>query len=117
VLRRSRGLVQPAQIIRAGEVVIDLDRHEAAVAGNPIELTPIEFDLLVTFARHPGHVFTRLKLLEQIEDTAYAGFERTVDQHIKNLRVKLDDDARRPRYIATVRGVGYKFIAEEAPDA
>jgi DNA-binding response OmpR family regulator len=117
VLRRSRGLVQPAQILRAGKVVIDLDRHEVTVAGQPVELTPIEFDLLVTFARHPGHVFTRLKLLEQIEDTAYAGFERTVDQHIKNLRAKLGDNARRPRHIATVHGVGYKFIAEEAPDA
>jgi two-component system alkaline phosphatase synthesis response regulator PhoP len=118
VLRRSRGMVQPPQLIRAGDMEIDLDRHEVTVAGQVVELTPLEFDLLVTFARHPGRVFTRLKLLEQVEDAAaYSGYERAIDQHIKNLRAKLGDDARQPRYIATVRGVGYKFVAEESADA
>jgi DNA-binding response OmpR family regulator len=118
VLRRSQGLVQPPHLIRAGELVIDLDRHEVTVAGQVVALTALEFDLLAAFARHPGRVFTRLKLLEQVEDTTtYAGYERTVDQHIKNLRAKLGDDARQPRYIATVHGVGYKFIAEERSDA
>jgi DNA-binding response OmpR family regulator len=70
VLRRSRGVVQPPQLIRTGDLVIDLGRHEVTVAGQTVELTPLEFDLLVTFARHPGHVFTRLRLLEQVEDTA-----------------------------------------------
>lgn len=98
--------------------MIDLDRHEVTVAGQVVELTALEFDLLVAFARHPGRVFTRLNLLEQVEDaTTYAGYERTVDQHIKNLRAKLGDDARQPRYIATVHGVGYKFVAEESTDA
>lgn len=118
VLRRSRGLVQPPHLIRVEELVIDLDRHEVTVAGQVVELTALEFDLLVAFARHPGRVFTRLNLLEQVEDaTTYAGYERTVDQHIKNLRAKLGDDARQPRYIATVHGVGYKFVAEESTDA
>jgi two-component system alkaline phosphatase synthesis response regulator PhoP len=118
VLRRSRGLVQPPQLIRAGDMAIDLDRHEVTVAGQVVELTPLEFDLLVAFARHPGRVFTRLKLLEQVEDAAaYSGYERAIDQHIKNLRAKLGDDARQPRYIATVRGVGYKFVAEDSADA
>jgi DNA-binding response OmpR family regulator len=118
VLRRSRGVVQPPQLIRTGDLVIDLGRHEVTVAGQTVELTPLEFDLLVTFARHPGHVFTRLRLLEQVEDTAtYAGYERAVDQHIKNLRAKLGDNARQPRYIATVHGVGYKFVAEGSADA
>jgi len=118
VLRRTRGQVQTPRLIRAGDMVIDLERHEVKVAGQAVELTPLEFDLLVTFARHPGHVFTRLKLLEQVEDAAtYAGYERAVDQHIKNLRAKLGDNARQPRYIATVHGVGYKFVAEERYNA
>lgn len=117
VLRRSRGDIQPPQLIRTEEITIDLERHDVSIAGKNIELTPLEFDLLTTMARHPGHVFTRLKLLEQVEDIAtYAGYERTVDQHIKNLRAKLGDSARQPRYIATVHGVGYKFLSDGGMD-
>lgn len=118
VLRRIQGIVQPPQFIRVGNILIDLDRHVVTVADQAVELTALEFDLLVTFARHPDRVFTRLKLLEQIEDArTYAGYERTIDQHIKNLRAKLGDDARNPRYIATVHGVGYKFVGKEYVDA
>jgi DNA-binding response OmpR family regulator len=117
VLRRSRGLVQPPQIIRAGDIVIDLDRREVTAAGQSLALTPMEFDLLAAFARHPNQVFTRLQLLDQIQGSAYVGYERAVDQHIKNLRTKLGDDARNPRYIVTVFGVGYKFVVGETPDA
>ena len=81
----------------------------AAINGTPVELTPIEFDLLATLLQHPGQVFTRLQLLENTQDAAYEGYERAIDQHIKNLRTKLGDDARSPRYILTVYGVGYKF--------
>jgi DNA-binding response OmpR family regulator len=76
-----------------------------------VELTPIEFDLLATLLQHPGQVFTRLQLLENTQDAAYEGYERAIDQHIKNLRAKLGDDARNPRYILTVYGVGYKFVS------
>ncbi len=117
VLRRVQGTVQPPQIIRASDVVVDLERREASVAGRPLELTPAEFDLLVALASHPGQVFTRLQLLDQLQGSAYAGYERVIDQHIKNLRAKLGDDAHNPRYIATVYGVGYKFLPEETAHA
>lgn len=117
VLRRAQGSEQPASIITAGDVTVNLDRHMATIGGNPIDLTPIEFSLLTAFVRHPGRAFTRLQLLEELGDPAYDGYERTIDQHIKNLRAKLGDDARNPRHILTVYGVGYKFLADEVDDA
>jgi DNA-binding response OmpR family regulator len=117
VLRRAQGSAQPASIMAAGDVQVDLDRHVATIGGTPIDLTPIEFNLLAAFVRQPGRAFTRLQLLEAVGDPAYDGYERTIDQHIKNLRAKLGDDARRPRHILTVYGVGYKFITDEVDDA
>lgn len=112
VLRRVRGLMQPPAILRVGAVELDLESRQVTVSGSAIELTPIEFDLLSAMARHPGRVFTRLQLLEAAQGTAYEGYERSIDQHIKNLRAKMGDDARSPRYIHTVFGVGYKFSPE-----
>ncbi len=112
VLRRSRGLVQPPQVIRAGDLFLDLERHAALFLGQPVDLTPLEFDLLSALASHRGQVLTRLQLLETTQGSAYEGYERTIDQHVKNLRAKLGDDARNPRYILTVFGVGYKFVSE-----
>ncbi|MCL4535076.1 MAG: response regulator transcription factor [Bacteroidetes bacterium] len=112
VLRRSRGEVHPPQIVRAGALEVDLERHAAVLDGRVLELTPHEFDLLSALARQPGQVFTRLQLLEAVQGVAYEGYERSIDQHIKNLRAKLGDDARSPSYILTVFGVGYRFVAE-----
>ncbi len=117
VLRRSQGVAHSPEVIRAADLAMDMERREAVVAGRSLELTPIEFDLLAALVRHPGQVFTRLKLLDQLGDVAYAGYERTIDQHIKNLRAKLGDDARNPRYILTVFGVGYKFASGETSSA
>ena len=117
VLRRSQGLVKPARTLRAGDVAVDLERRAVDVDGRSLDLTPMEFDLIAAFVRHPGQVFTRLQLLEQLGDVAYEGYERAIDQHIKNLRGKLGDNARNPRYIATVYGVGYRFIGGEAVGA
>ena len=64
--------------------------------------------------QHPGQVFTRLQMLERTQDAVYEGYERTIDVHIKNLRKKLDDDSQEPRFIETIRGVGYRFIREAA---
>src|SRR4030067_1035939 len=84
----------------------DVPRRQASKVGRPLDLTTMEFDLLAVLVAHPGQVFTRMLLLEQVQETAYAGYERTIDAHIKNLRAKLEDDPHNPRFIETVRGVG-----------
>lgn len=110
VFRRTQGQVQPPKVLQAGNVTVDVAQHTASVDGKAMELTRIEFDLLATLLQHPGQVFTRLQLLESAQGAAYEDYERAIDQHIKNLRAKLGDDARSPRYILTVYGVGYKFV-------
>ena len=95
--------------IVAGQVTIDLERRHVSVGDRTVDLTPTEFDLLAVLARHPGRVFTRLELLDRVQGYAFEGYERTVDAHIKNLRQKIETDARQPRYLLTVYGVGYKF--------
>lgn len=117
VLRRSRGLIQPPPILRAGSLVLNLEAHTAMQADQPLDLTPTEYDILAAFMRHPGQAFTRLQLVETAQGAAYEGYERVMDQHIKNLRAKLGDDARAPRFIETVFGVGYRFSAEFRHDA
>ncbi len=112
VLRRTQESFQ-AQRIEVGALSIDVGGHEVRLAGARVELTPLEFKLLVELARHPGLVHTRRQLLALLEGTTYAALERTVDTHIKNLRRKLEADPQRPKYILTVYGVGYKF---ERPD-
>ena len=107
----------PPQIITAGGLSLDLGRREAKLAGRHIELTPIQFDLLTVLARRPGQVFSRMQLLDAVQGEAFEGYERTIDAHIKNLRQALGDDSRAPRYIRTVRGVGYKLSDLEADDA
>ncbi|HNR00922.1 MAG TPA: response regulator transcription factor [Anaerolineaceae bacterium] len=92
---------------------IDIDAHLVKKAGQEIDLTPSEFAILVTLARHPGRVFSRLQLLEATQGQSFEGYERTVDAHIKNLRAKIEEDARKPAFIKTVFGVGYKFYRED----
>jgi two-component system alkaline phosphatase synthesis response regulator PhoP len=117
VLRRSRGQVQPPPILRANTLILDLEAHTAAKDDQPLDLTPTEFDILTALMRHPGQAFTRLQLVEAAQGVAYEGYERVMDQHIKNLRAKLGDDARAPRFIETVFGVGYRFSVEFRHDA
>lgn len=110
VLRRVQDERTDAPLpIRAGEVHIDLERRQVTVAGESVELTPTEFDLLTVLARHPGRVFSRLELLDRVQGHTFEGYERTIDAHVKNLRQKLEPDPKDPRYILTVYGVGYKF--------
>jgi len=112
VLRRTEdqgGLVQDT--LRAGCLRIDLARHEAFREAVPVDLTPMEFDLLAVLARQPGRVFTRLQLLEQTQGNTDEGYERTIDTHIKNLRLKIEADPKNPDLIQTVYGVGYKLQA------
>ncbi|WP_040948999.1 response regulator transcription factor [Gorillibacterium massiliense] len=91
-------------------LVIDPDQHEVKVQGIPISLTPIEFKLLEVLARHPRRSFTRFELVNLIQGDTFEGLERTIDVHIKNIRQKIGDDPKQPTFIATVFGVGYKFL-------
>jgi two-component system alkaline phosphatase synthesis response regulator PhoP len=109
-LRRASGQVGPSTIIRAGDVELDTATLRATVAGQPVELTPSEFQLLATLARQPGRVFHREQLLAAIHGVAFEGYDRSVDSHVKNLRRKIEPDPREPRYVQTVYGVGYRFV-------
>lgn len=111
VLRRAEGFRIPQRLER-GELIIDLEARQVELVGRAVELTPTEFDLLATLARHPGRVFNRLQLLEALDHYPSTGFARTIDTHIKNLRKKLEPDPGRPHYIQTVHGVGYRFRKE-----
>jgi DNA-binding response OmpR family regulator len=82
------------------------------VNGQEARLTPTEFDLLSAFMSAPGHVFSRQALLDQVQGTDAASFDRAIDVHIRNLRVKIEPDPSHPRYIETVFGVGYRLCAE-----
>ncbi len=95
--------------------MVDPGSREVVVDDEPVELTALEFDLLLALASHPGRVFTRQRLLERVWGWDYYGRDRVVDVHVANIRRALDDDAADPRFIATVRGVGYKFIAAAEP--
>ncbi len=109
VLRRAGEHGPPAATIHAGELVIDLARRGVSRAGQPVTLTPTEFDLLAILAQKPGRPFTREQLMDLVHDVAYAGYDRAIDSHIKNLRGKIEPDPHEPRYLLTVYGVGYKF--------
>ncbi|NCC35201.1 MAG: response regulator transcription factor [Chloroflexia bacterium] len=110
VLRRTEDTPPPAALIQIGALSIDLERRIVRRNGIAIELTATEFDLLAVLAREPGRPFTRSQLLDLVFDLSYAGYDRTVDAHIKNLRRKIQPDPAGLQYIVTVYGVGYKCI-------
>jgi DNA-binding response OmpR family regulator len=95
--------------LRNGEIEIQAARREVKVRGQPLDLTALEFDLLLYFAQHPGHVFSRTQLLDAVWGYAHEGYEHTVTTHINRLRAKLEADPMRPLIILTVRGAGYKM--------
>ena len=113
ILRRT----SPAEPSRPGPLrigdLVDPATHEVTVGGKRLELTTKEFELLQLLMRHPRRVFTRDMLLERLWGPDYFGSSRTVDMHISRLREKLGDDPANPRYIATVRGVGYRLRVPE----
>ena len=116
VLRRADRAPEAGETIQAGDVALDVPRMRAEVAGRPIDLTPTEFQLLATLAARPGRIFTRAQLLDAIRGVAFETYERAIDSHVKNLRRKLEPDPRRPRYVLTVYGVGYRFADDRDPD-
>jgi two-component system response regulator MtrA len=108
LLRRMDRVAQAAVNLSVGAVTIDPERHTVAVAGAPVDCTPAEFAILATLARHPGRVFTRGQLLQQIGDRDST--ERAVDTHVMNLRRKIEPNPRRPARLLTVYGLGYKLV-------
>lgn len=105
----------PREAVRLGDLCLDPDRHEASVAGRQVALTAVEFRLLLALADANGRVLTRDQLLDAVYGAGEADvLDRTIDVHVRRLRDKLGDDADRPRYVATVRGVGYRIAP--APD-
>jgi two-component system, OmpR family, response regulator len=115
LLRRSDALALNARL-DSGSLALDGLRidpiaREVALDGKPVELTPREFDLLHHFARHPGKVYSRMELLDQVWGYQHDGYEHTVNTHINRLRLKVEADPGKPRRILTVWGRGYKFSA------
>ena len=117
ILRRSANMTTKTQepeqklLFNNGELVLDLLKKEVLFSGEIINVTPIEYKLLSNMARYPGRVYSRMSLLEKIQEDGliYEGYERSIDTHIKNLRKKVEIDPREPKYILTVFGMGYKF--------
>ncbi|WP_395947807.1 response regulator transcription factor [Bacillus sp. X1(2014)] len=112
ILRRVKKTEKVERLEFNGKkLVIDLIKKEVTANGDSITLTPIEYKLLTNMAVNPGRVYSRMDLLEKIQDEGmyYEGYERSVDTHIKNLRKKIERDSRQPDFIVTVFGMGYKF--------
>ena len=108
--RQQRGQSTPqAATFQVGALRLDVGRHEVTLEGQPVELTRTEFSLLETLLQNPGYVFTRSELIEKALGYTYESIERTLDSHIKNLRQKLGEDPKKPRYIQTVYGIGYRM--------
>jgi len=110
VLRRAGGgRAEGPLSFGDGEIVIDRETRGVTLGGAPVDLTRSEFDLLYALASRSGRVYSRYELVTRVQGYDYEGYERTIDAHVKNLRRKLGDDPKNPRYVITVTGVGYKF--------
>lgn len=112
VLRRVRGGLVPAEFVQVGDIEIDLNGHRVSRAGETLQLTRIEFNLLAILAQHAGQTLSREQLLDRLHGFAQDSYERSIDAHVKNLRRKLEPDPSNPVYILTVYGIGYKFNDE-----
>ena len=115
-LLRRGGAAPPetdGERIEVGDLVIDKRRHEVIRNGFRVDLTPLEFQILELLASEPGRAWSRNALLDRVWSTDYEGYQRNIDPHINRLRKKLETDPKNPRYVLTVRGVGYKL--NEAP--
>ena len=112
LLRRTQIGPAAPEILRVADLEIDLQAHLVTQNKRALDLTPTEFSLLQTLAAQPGRAFTREQLIETAQGNYYEGYERTVDAHIKNLRAKIEPDPKKPKYIETVFGVGYRFAKQ-----
>ncbi|MBK5230058.1 MAG: response regulator transcription factor [Thermoleophilia bacterium] len=112
VLRRTGDGAMPlVERLRfdGGRLEIDSVRHEVRVAGEPSDLTPSEYKLLLALAQYPGRTYSRFELINRVQGHDFEGYERTIDAHVKNLRHKIEPDAGKPRYVETIHGVGYRL--------
>ncbi|MBI5232377.1 MAG: response regulator transcription factor [Coriobacteriales bacterium] len=115
LLRRAHVTEEPQrEKLVYGPLEIDVAGHRAYRDGEEIDLTASEYKLLLTLARYPGRVYSRMELVEKVLGYDFEGYERTIDSHVKNLRAKLGDDPRHPTFIYTVHGVGYRFEASRS---
>ncbi|HHY32464.1 MAG TPA: response regulator transcription factor [Firmicutes bacterium] len=96
-------------VLEVGDIIVDTDRHEVSVAGRAVTLTPTEFAILSFLAERPGKVASRLQLVNAALGEAYAGYERSIDTHVSNLRKKIEEDPSNPKRLVTVYGLGYKL--------
>jgi DNA-binding response OmpR family regulator len=112
LLRRTGEQKPSAKTLKAADIILDREGHTVKVAGEFVNLTPSEFDILTALMSSPGRVYSRLDLLDIIQGVRYEGYERTIDTHIKNLRGKIEKESRAPQYIETVYGAGYRFKRE-----
>ena len=114
VLRRAGTSSAPRHPpFRTGALEIDFDAREATVAGRRVSLTHYEFELLATLARAAGRVLSREQLLDRLKGQDYEAFDRSIDVHVSNLRAKLEPDPKAPRYVKTVRGIGYVLVRDQ----
>jgi DNA-binding response OmpR family regulator len=109
VLRRAYGNVRQPDALQGGNIFMDLVAHTCMVAGQPVKLSRVQFDLLTALMRNSGRVLNRQQLLEAVFAEDFDGFDRTIDVHIRRLRQRVEFDPANPRHILTVFGVGYKF--------
>jgi DNA-binding response OmpR family regulator len=112
VLRRTHGGEMPlVELLRFddGRLEIDSVRHEVRVAGEPVDLTPSEYKLLLALAQYAGRAYSRFELINRVQGHDFEGYERTIDAHVKNLRRKIEPDPGKPRYVETVHGIGYRL--------
>ena len=110
LLRRVHADSEPQrEVLEFGELTIDVSGHKVLVSGEEIDLTASEFKLLTTLSRYPGRVYSRMELVEKVLGYDFEGYERTIDSHVKNLRAKIGDNPRNPKWLHTVHGVGYRF--------
>jgi DNA-binding response OmpR family regulator len=109
VLRRGAGIPQ-AEIIHAGDLILDRRQFSAKISDREIPLTRTEFELLAILASQPGRIFSRSQLLTAVRGVTFESYERAIDSHIRNLRRKIEPEEAGPTYIITVHGAGYKFV-------
>jgi DNA-binding response OmpR family regulator len=115
ILRRTHGGEQPLVELLSfdgGALEIDTVQHQVRRGGEPVELTPNEYKLLQTLARYPGRAYSRFELINHVHGYEYEGYERTIDAHVKNLRKKIEPNPRKPRYVETIFGVGYRLAKQ-----